>query len=65
MSQRRQDPSSEPRREFGRDGISGLVDWDRAVRAREVSQPSPEDVARAERVVDQLVARARGRRRRP
>ncbi|MGA4669549.1 hypothetical protein ACPCG0_07090 [Propionibacteriaceae bacterium Y1923] len=52
------------KREFGRDGISGLVDRDRALRAREVSRPTPEDVSRAERVVDDLLARAQGRRRR-
>lgn len=53
-----------PRREFGRDGISGLVDWDRSVRAREVSRPTREDLREAEKVMDALVARARGSRQR-
>ena len=52
------------KREFGRDGITGLVGWDRALRAREVSRPGPADIAQAERVVDDLIARAQGRRRR-
>ncbi|MGA4508422.1 hypothetical protein ACQB6R_09985 [Propionibacteriaceae bacterium G1746] len=51
------------RREFGRDGITGLVEGDRALRAREVSRPTTADLAAAELVVDDLVARARGRRR--
>lgn len=51
------------RREFGRDGISGLVDTDRALRAREVSRPTEEDRRRAEEVLAFLVARAQGRRR--
>lgn len=34
-------------RDFGRDGISGLVSPDRALRAREVSRPRPEDEADA------------------
>lgn len=34
-------------RDFGRDGISGLVTHDRALRAREVSHPRPEDEAEA------------------
>lgn len=33
--------------DFGRDGTSGLVDHDRALRAREVSRPTPEDEAAA------------------
>ena len=50
-------------REFGRDDISGLVTPDRALRAREVSRPAPTDRQAAELVVEQLVARASGRRR--
>ena len=34
-------------RDFGRDGISGLVSHDRALRAREVSRPQAEDEADA------------------
>ncbi|MBO1030322.1 hypothetical protein IPV09_03100 [Tessaracoccus sp. SD287] len=52
------------KREFGRDGITGLVGWDRALRAREVSRPNASDLAQAERVVADLLARAQGRRRR-
>lgn len=33
--------------DFGRDGTSGLVTHDRALRAREVSRPTPEDEAEA------------------
>ena len=50
-------------REFGRDGISGLVSADRALRAREVSRPSSEEYAEAERTADGLLARLEGRRR--
>lgn len=51
------------RREFGRDGTTGLVSPDRAVRAREVSRPGPDEKRAAQDVVRQLVARAQGRRR--
>ncbi|HHV22040.1 MAG TPA: hypothetical protein GXZ30_10985 [Propionibacterium sp.] len=44
-------------REFGRDGVSGLVNVARALRAREVSRPSAEDLAEAERSADRLLAR--------
>lgn len=50
------------RREFGRDGISGMVTPDRAVRAREVSRPSAADLEAAEQAAAAMVARARGRR---
>ncbi len=50
-------------REFGRDGISGMVNADRAVRAREVSRPAPSDRQAAELVLDSLLRRASGRRR--
>ncbi|MCW2810668.1 MAG: hypothetical protein JWP61_1126 [Friedmanniella sp.] len=49
-------------REFGRDGVSGLVSADRAMRARDVSRPGPEDEAMAEQVVAGLLARIDGRR---
>jgi len=52
-------------REFGRDGVSGLVTLARATRAREVSRPRPEDERAAELVLDQLLARADGRSRSP
>ena len=48
-------------RDFGRDGVSGLVTPARALRAREVSRPRPEDDEAAERVVAALLARAEGR----
>ncbi|MDO4783966.1 MAG: hypothetical protein Q3997_02610 [Propionibacteriaceae bacterium] len=49
-------------REFGRDGVSGMVSRDRAIRAREVSKPSAADVTAAQRTINQLIARAQGRR---
>ncbi len=53
-------------RDFGRDGVSGLVTLDRALRARDVSVPTPEDDLLAESVLAELLARAEGRRpRRP
>jgi len=51
----------EPERGFGRDGISGLVDANRALRARDVSRPRPEQLC----VADQLVAAALARLERP
>lgn len=47
----------EPERCFGRDGISGLVDPLRAMRAREVSRPTPEDLAAAEVAARDAVAK--------
>jgi len=35
---------TEPDRGFGRDGISGLVDANRALRARDVSRPGSEEL---------------------
>ncbi|HLT61500.1 MAG TPA: hypothetical protein VK020_09935 [Microlunatus sp.] len=49
-------------RDFGRDGVSGLVTLDRAMRARDVSCPTPEDEQLAESVLAELLARAEGRR---
>jgi hypothetical protein len=49
-------------RDFGRDGVSGLVTPARALRARDVSRPRAEDEQAAERVVAALLARAEGRR---
>lgn len=48
---------------FGRDGISGLVTPDRALRAREVARPGPDDLAAARAALPALLARASGRRR--
>jgi len=50
-------------RDFGRDGVSGLVSPGRAMRARDVSRPHPEHLRAAEKVVNGLVARIDGRRR--
>ena len=47
----------EAERCFGRDGISGLVDPQRAMRAREVSRPTAEDLAAAEVAARAAVAK--------
>ena len=49
-------------RDFGRDGVSGLVTLDRALRARDVSRPDAEDEALALDVLADLMARVDGRR---
>ncbi len=49
-------------RDFGRDGASGLVTLDRAMRARDVSRPTMADELEAAEVVDDLLARIDGRR---
>ena len=49
-------------RDFGRDGASGMVTLDRAMRARDVSQPTDEDELEAASVVESLLARIDGRR---
>ena len=49
-------------RDFGRDGISGLITLDRAMRARDVSRPGPDDEQVAGEVIDELLARIDGRR---
>lgn len=49
-------------REFGRDGVSGLLTLDLAMRASEVSQPDAQDEAVALQVVEKLLARIDGRR---
>ena len=49
-------------REFGRDGISGMVTLDRALRARDVSRPGAEDEKLALDVLADLLARVDGRR---
>lgn len=54
--------SHDHERAFGRDGISGLVSANRAMRAREVSRPTPDDIRAAERIAADLRARAEGRR---
>ena len=48
---------TEPDRGFGRDGISGLVDADRALRARDVSRPRPETHDAGEQAVAEALAR--------
>jgi len=52
-------------REFGRDGVSGLVTADRAMRARDVSRPTAEDERVAAEVLADLLARVDGRRSSP
>jgi hypothetical protein len=49
-------------RDFGRDGVSGLVTPDRALRARDVSRPDSEDEEFAAGVLADLLARVDGRR---
>ncbi|MFL6064105.1 MAG: hypothetical protein ACJ72G_05490 [Friedmanniella sp.] len=49
-------------RDFGRDGASGLVTLDRALRARDVSRPDADDERMALAVLADLLARADGRR---
>ena len=50
----------EPERGFGRDGLSGLVDRNRAMRARDVSRPSADDLAAARRDAEETIARLEG-----
>lgn len=52
-------------RDFGRDGVSGLVTLDRALRARDVSRPGVEDELWASEVLADLLARVDGRRASP
>ena len=49
-------------RDFGRDGASGLVTLDRAMRARDACRPTLADELEAAEVVDGLLARIDGRR---
>ena len=49
-------------RDFGRDGVSGLLTGDRALRARDVSRPTPRDELTAEQAIDALLSRLDGRR---
>ena len=49
-------------RDFGRDGVSGLLTLDRAMRARDVSRPDDEDEKMALDVLEKLLARVDGRR---
>jgi hypothetical protein len=49
-------------RDFGRDGVSGLVNLDRALRARDVSRPDADDEREAVEVLQELLARVDGRR---
>jgi hypothetical protein len=47
----------EPEQRLGRDGVSGLVSASRAMRARDVSQPTPKDLADAAKVAAEVVRR--------
>ena len=60
MIKERDRPTDEDR-DFGRDGVSGLVTADRALRARDVSRPDSADEEWAAQVVDSLIARTEGR----
>ncbi len=50
-------------RRLGRDGITVMVNHNRALRAREVSQPTAADRAKAVDALESLLARLAGRRR--
>lgn len=50
--------TSEGERSFGRDGVSGLVSRDRALRARAVSRPTPDDIDAAREAAPRLVDQA-------
>jgi hypothetical protein len=49
--------SQEPEQRLGRDGVSGMVSVGRALRAREVSRPTAEDIAEAAKVAAEVVRR--------
>jgi hypothetical protein len=49
-------------RDLGRDGASGLVTLDRALRSREVSRPDADDERVAADLLAELLARVDGRR---
>ena len=49
-------------RDFGRDGVSGRLTLDRAMRARDISRPDDEDERMALDVLEKLLARVDGRR---
>lgn len=60
------DPHEPWPREFGRDGVSGLLtldrELDRVLRVGDVSHPQDEDEKVALEVVEKLLARVNGRR---
>jgi len=49
--------SQEPEQRLGRDGVSGMVSVGRALRARDVSRPTAEDMAEAAKVAAEVVRR--------
>ncbi len=49
--------SQEPEQRLGRDGVSGIVSVGRALRARDVSRPTAEDIAEAAKVAAEVVRR--------
>jgi hypothetical protein len=51
----------ETEQSFGRDGVSGLLTPARAMRARDVSRPTPEDREAAQKAAAEAVAAARKR----
>ncbi|MGB3954338.1 MAG: hypothetical protein WBL05_03485 [Brooklawnia sp.] len=50
-------------RQLGRDGITVMVNHDRALRAREVALPTQADKDRAEALLPAMLDRVNGRRR--
>lgn len=49
--------SQEPEQRLGRDGVSGMVSVGCALRARDVSRPTAEDIAEAAKVAAEVVRR--------
>ncbi|HEX7397084.1 MAG TPA: hypothetical protein VF312_06040 [Propionibacteriaceae bacterium] len=49
--------SQEPEQRLGRDGVSGMVSVGRALRARDVSRPTAQDIAEAAKVAAEVVRR--------
>ncbi len=62
MTRPRTNDAAEPPRDFGRDGVSGLVTTERALRARDVSRPQPPDYVAAEEAVRTALERVTRRR---
>lgn len=48
-----------PEQRLGRDGVSGIVSVGRALRARDVSRPTAEDLAEAAKLAAEVVRRRR------
>jgi hypothetical protein len=48
-----------PEQRLGRDGVSGIVSVGRALRARDISRPTTEDLAEAAKLAAEVVRRRR------